>query len=204
MNKYLLILTVFSISFLSCKKSKKAEETSEVVNSEEIIYTSENIKVMFDSTVTLANSTWDSVTIYDDNKMANIKRLLDEISYCDNADDKKLKELYKVFEEVQALRYNQDNITNEMIDLYDSAQNVLINESNSLAEITPNIESHPLAIELIDEIIKVDGMTFSKRGDYDIWAKQINNALKNHPELVKELGTPYTNYNKLGIFGFED
>ena len=206
MKKSLIIISAIALTLLSCKDSKNndAENNSEETTIEEITYTSMDIKLLLDSAVTLANSSWDSVTVADDNKMADIKRLLDEISYSDGADDKRLKELYAYFEEVKAMRYTQDNITGDLIDGYDAAQDSLISSVNALAESTPNIEAHPLAIELMDDIVKADGMTFSKRGDYDIWAKQINNTIKNHPELVEELGKPYTNYQKLGIFGFDD
>lgn len=206
MKKISLLLLASTILVFSCKKSNKAEQTSEAETEviAPVVLTMQDIKAELDSSVVLANASWDSVSTYDNEKMSNIKRLLDEISYCDGANDKKLKKLFKFHQKVMELQYNQDNITSEMIDLYDNAQDSLINEVNALAESTPNIEAHPLAIELMDEIVKADGMTFSKRGDYDIWAKKINNAIKEYPEFVSELGVPYTNYKKLGIFGFDD
>ena len=203
MKKLIPILIITTLFAVGCKKSTK--DNNENSESTEIVeYTPKDIKILLDSTLKLANFTWDSVIYLDDEKMSNIKRLLDEISYCEGSDEKKLKELNALHNEVKNIRYNQDNITSDLIDNYDKYQDQLISETIQLAESTPNIEAHPLAIELIEEITTADGMTFSKRGDYDIWAKKINKTLKDYPELVKELGAPYSNYRKLGIFGFEE
>ena len=206
MKKIILLPIIYGILLVGCKKSTKNDENEETKTTKinEVEYTSNDVKILLDTTLPQANATWDTVINADDAKMSDIKRLLDEISYCEGVDEKKLKTLYDYFETVRAMRYNQDNINGDLIDAYDYAQDKLITETNALAESTPNIEAHPLAIELIDDIIKADGMTFSKRGDYDICAKKINNVLKQYPHLVQKLGTPYSNYKKLGIFGFED
>ena len=80
----------------------------------------------------------------------------------------------------------------------------MISATNELAESTPNIEGQPLAIELMNDISEADGMVFSKRGDYDMWAKQINTTLTDYSEKVNELGAPYTNQKQLGTFEPED
>lgn len=201
MKKISLLIFASLITIWSCKKSKKTETEA---TTKEIQYTAQDIKTLLDSTNKMVEFSWDSVIFIDDLKMNNIKRLLDEVSYCESADEDKLKELYSLFDTVKSMRYNQDNITGELIDSYDSQQDKLITESNQLAESTPDIEAHPLAIELITEINTIDGITFSKRGDYDNYAREINNTIKNYPDLVKELGAPYTNYKKLGVFGFDD
>lgn len=198
------LFSMIVIGLVSCNKSDKVEQETPNEEVKEVVLSAQDIKLKLDSSIILASSTWDSVIITDDEKMANIKRLLDEISYCDGANDRKLKKLFKFHKSVIEMRYTKDNITSELIDAYDNAQDSLISETNTLAETTPNIEAHPLAIELMDEIIKADGMTVSKRGDYDMWTKQINNSIKNHSDLIKGLGLPYSGYTKKGIFGFED
>lgn len=201
MRRLLLIIGIATLVF-ACKKSKKSDK--EDTKTDQIEISSDQLKSILDSNITQANTMWDSVIIADDNKMADIKRLLDEISYTESSDEKRLKELYALFEEVQKMRYTQRNVNGTLIDAYDEAQDKLISSANALAESTPNIESHPLAIELMNDIVEADGMTFSKRGDYDIYAKRVNWALKQHSAKVKELGKPYENLNKLGIFGFEN
>lgn len=203
MKKYSAYILLALITFSACKKTKKKEDKNE----EEITttqLTSDQIKVLLDSSIVKVNATWDSLILQDDNKMKDIKRLLDEVSYNAASDEKRLKELYKLYDLASETRYTLDNINDANIDKYDEIQNKLITAANELAESTPNIEGQPLAIELMNDISEADGMVFSKRGDYDMWAKQINTTLTDYTDKVNELGVPYTNQKQLGTFEPED
>jgi len=131
-------------------------------------------------------------------KFTDIKRLLEEISYCKKYDEKEFERLMKFRNEVYAQRYTQNNITDSLIDKYDSSTSLLINKVRNLKSKTPEILQHPLADQLENDIIKADNEDLIQyRKHYDEAGLNYNNFLdQNKEEIAKDSSLQSLNKKK--------
>lgn len=158
------------------------------------------IKNQADLFVAQTDSSWKVMLESDDNKIADIKRLLLEISYTENHDSKKLKDLQQKAESLIALRYKQNSMRSEEIDNYDLATASLVKETLDFAEETKELESHPIAESLKNEILDKDNEVIMYRIRYDQDAKEFNSFLEKNGGKLNKLGSPYSSYKKLPLF----
>lgn len=147
-----------------------------------------------------ADSSWGAMIDSDDKKIADIKRLLLEISYTGNHDAKKLDELQHKAEKLSAIRYKQLSMSSEEIDKYDLATASLVKETLDFAEETKELESHPIAETLKNDILDKDNEVIMYRIRYDQDAKEFNSFFEKNEGKLDKLGSPYSAYKKLPLF----
>jgi hypothetical protein len=161
----------------------------------------EKVKMEVDQLSDSLNKVWTLMIKSDDQKIADIKRLLQEISYTDKPSVLDLMQLQKMQEQLAGKRYNQETMAeSKKIDDYDMATDSLIKRTMMLTSSTPGIENHPLAKELVDDIMESDNDVVRFRTLYDSWAKRYNVYIDKNEKQLKKLGEPYASYQKKPLF----
>lgn len=172
------------ISFLfavSCTKSDNGSVKEQTKDSTGVISVSDQLLILSDS----ADAQWDKMMEADSQKFADIKRLLEEISYCKKYNEKAVAQLLKYREEVFAIRYTQTSMNDSLIDLYDEKTTDLINKVRNLKSQTEEIVQHPLAAQLENEIIKADSDDILVyRKNYDQIVEVYNSFLEANKEAI--------------------
>lgn len=153
-----------------------------------------------DEIIDSMNLAWDNMASSDNNKLANIKRLLDEISFTENFNRQKFDSASALHQKLLGLRPQADNMTDHGIDEYDKATDKLIRETFTLKEETPNIEQHTLAEKLVNEIREADQNLVVFRFRYDRWAKQYNSKIRKNKKQLVRLGEPYRSMKEKPLF----
>ncbi|MBX9853423.1 MAG: hypothetical protein K2X86_16880 [Cytophagaceae bacterium] len=186
MKKLSFILLSTILFAFSCERKgpEKTEEKKEAKL--------ETVKIGMDAIVDSLNKSWNAIINTDDQKFADIKRLLEEISYTNKYDARLQDSLMKQIEVVKAQRFDQNIDLNQM-DKYDSITDAYILKVFELKQKTKGIEQHPLADELVEDIAEANSSqaTAVLRLRYDRWAKQYNDYLKDNKKSLEKLGEPY-------------
>ncbi len=143
---------------------------------------------------------WTSMIQSDDQKIADINRLLLEISYSDKYDEPQLALLKQRAGSLASTRYQQYGMTSDEIDQYDNATTSLIRSVLELADKIPDLDKNDLSAKLRDDILKADEEVVIYRIRYDREAKAFNNYLKEEANMLKKLGEPYSSYKPLPLF----
>ncbi len=117
----------------------------------------------------------------DDQKIKDIQRLLQEISYIPSHNEAELKRLSNQVEELIKLRYTQDNLNSEKIDAYDQATDALLTAVFELKRSTKGVEQYTLTEELEKSIREADASVVNYRVLYDVWVKKYNAELAPIP-----------------------
>ncbi len=153
-----------------------------------------------DRMLTRVNEAWTAMIQSDNQKIADINRLLLEISYTENHDEAGLRVLKDRTGELLSQRYEQYEMTSEAIDEYDNATTALIRSVLEFAENTPELEKNSLSGELKGDIIKADSEVVLYRIRYDSEAREFNSYLNENAGILKRLGEPYASFKPLPLF----
>lgn len=195
-----LIVFVFSavLVVMSCTKTEDTsnQNTAPADSLPAVTSIQQQLAALNDS----ADLRWNRMMAADSQKFADIKRLLEEISYCKKYDEKAVSTLLKLRTEVFAIRYTQVNLSDSLIDLYDNKTTDLINKVRNLKAKTEEISQHPLADQLENDIIKADSddlLLFRK--NYDQAASAYNNFLDQNKEFISADAT-LAAYQKKKLF----
>ena len=187
---YLMVAMIFFAA--SCEKKNKA-----VVSEKKVDRVKRELDLLTDS----LNASWNTMIKSDDEKIADVKRLLEEISYTKKYDVLALDSLKTLHEKLITKRYTQESVVeSEKIDAYDLATDSLLKRTFKLVNNTPNIENHPLAKSLAEDIIEEDNRVVVYRARYDRWAKEFNTYIEKYKKQREKLGPPYNGYEKKGLF----
>jgi len=188
---FFLMVTIPVLLMTQCTENKDTKNTIPLTQKKDL---SAELMILSDS----VNSKWNKMMSADSIKFTDIKRLLEEISYCKKYDEKEFERLMKFRNEVYAQRYTQNNITDSLIDKYDSSTSLLINKVRNLKSKTPEILQHPLADQLENDIIKADNEDLIQyRKHYDEAGLNYNNFLdQNKEEIAKDSSLQSLNKKK--------
>jgi hypothetical protein len=143
---------------------------------------------------------WQIMTISDDEKFSDIKRLLQEATYTSSYNPVKLTKLQTLTDSVLASRYTLENMTSEHIDQYDAATANLLKNVFQFVSETPELENHSITDELLTSIQKSDNDMVNHRVLYDRWAKEYNYLVYHYKEELQQLGEPFSSYKSKPIF----
>ncbi|MFL5729700.1 MAG: hypothetical protein ACJ75J_09475 [Cytophagaceae bacterium] len=103
------------------------------------------------------NTSWDAMIISDDQKIEDIKSLIEEIARTKEANMEELKEVQKLSKVLRSKRYNEHSMDeSSKIDAYDMATDSLIHRTFALAKEIPGIENDPAAETLKEKIMDAD------------------------------------------------
>lgn len=175
---FFAVAVLFFIS--SCEK--KSKETA--LSQNEVDSLSLALVAMEDSLETA----WTQMMEDDDQKIADAKRLLEEISYTNIYDQAQYDSLQQNLKTLQSMRYDNISMENSLlIDNYDSSSNKVMNEIISLASSHPEFQRYPLMKELISDIQKANGRVLRHRVNYDYVAKQYNQFIEAHQDELEEV-----------------
>lgn len=164
----------------SCSDQKETKTTNVIIDSTNIIT---KAAILNDS----ADSKWHKMMASDSIKFTDIKRLLEEISYCNKYDEKTYERLMKMKNDVFASRYTQETLSDALITHYDSATTDLINKVRVFKSNTPEVLQHPLADQLENDIIKADNEDLILyRNYYDKAAIEFNSFLDTNKEAIEK------------------
>lgn len=178
-----LIVFVFVATFctISCTKTEDTTSQSKTVDTVSAVSIPQQLALLNDS----ADGRWNRMMAADSQKFADIKRLIEEISYCKKYDEKAVEKLLTLRTEVFALRYTQATLSDSLIDLYDAKTTDLINQVRNLKSKTKEISQHPLADQLENEILKADlEDLLLLRKNYDQAASAYNTFLEQNKEAI--------------------
>lgn len=192
MKKSFLLLLLTGALIYSCKQAEEKSKTT----SEDSSLSPDSLKSRITFLKDSANITWKEMIKSDDQKLSDIKRLLQELTYTKSYDPGKVAKLEALTDSVKAIRYTQTNLTSEKIDQYDKATENLIKQVFLLVENNPEMASHTITETLKGDIMKSDNDVVNYRIRYDRWAKEFNGLLDN----ADSLGEPYASDKKLMLF----
>lgn len=193
MKRIVLSACCLLLLAVSCEKKNGEGEVS--------LSKIEKIKKEVDLLKDSTDNAWKAMNASDDLKFADIKRLLDEVSYTAGYNVALHDSVMTLQKQVLAGRYDAAGIRDsKSIDAYDQATDAVLKATFKLVNSTPNIESHPLAKTLMEDIMTADNNLVLYRARYDRWAKQYNDFLEKHEGKLKKAGPPYDALQKKPTF----
>ena len=170
-------ITFFTVSCSDNHPPENNQQTVEVVKKPTVAEKISNLNHSVDSS-------WNAIIQLDSQKFANIKRLVEEISYCKKYDEKGVAKALKLTAEVYAMQYTQATLSDSLIKAYDKKTDELIRFVRNLKGNTEEILQHPLADQLENEITDADGKLVNFRGNYDQIAIKYNSFLDTNKEAI--------------------
>ncbi len=191
------IFLIISISCGDKKTSNKETQTSKYTKIDSLRSTYLGLQ---DSVVHAWN-----VMIHDDNeKLSTLSRLLDEVEFAGGVDAGLLASLKARITALKEMRYDRESMADsDLIDQYDIASQNLVNEVIVLVQNHPDFDRFPLMNEFIQEISASDGRILFLRIDYDDWAIEYNNFLKENESNLEEIDNTILNI-QLSLFQLEE
>jgi hypothetical protein len=186
-NKHIVFLCC--LAFLNACEAPKKEPVKEPVAVEKV----DVMKTTTDMMVNNVDSAWNAMVKQDDDKFTSVKRLLDEISYCKKFDMTAQDALLKEIPVVKAKRFNQENIKTNAVEDYDNATDEYVKKVFKLADKTKELDSHPIAAELKDDIMTANSadVVASVRNSYNKAVSAYNEHLEKNKEAISKMGPPY-------------
>ena len=178
--QFIALAATFSLLSVACSDKKTTENTQQATETVKAPTVSEQVTTLNNS----ADSAWHAIIQLDSQKFANIKRLIEEISYCKKYDEKGVAKALKLMAEIYSFQYTQDNLSDSLITLYDTKTDELIRYVRNLKSNTPEIIQHPLADQLENEITEADNLLVTYRGNYDQAAIKYNSFLESNKEAI--------------------
>jgi hypothetical protein len=145
-----------------------------------------------DSIVNIMSTLEDSVLVsyqnlksIDSIKFSNIKRLLEEISYCKTFDQKGVETLLAFNAQLSNGFIPIDSLTDQRINTYDSLSILLVSKVRNLKENTKEIIQHPIAETLENQILETDNNLIIKyRSIYDSHVKNYNSFYETNKSIL--------------------
>jgi len=181
-SNHLIVFVFVAVFFtVACNKTEQTANQNQSKDTITSVSLPDQLALLNDS----ADVIWNRMMAADSQKFADIRRLLEEISYCKKYDEKAVEKLLKLRSEVFSIRYTQANLSDSLIDVYDSKTTDLINKVRNLKSKTEEISQHPLADQLENEIMKADSddlLLFRK--NYDQAANAYNSFLDQNKEAI--------------------
>ena len=185
MKNYLQI-TLYACFFItillvsSCDKKTK-KETLTAVEADSLHHA---FLVIQDS----LNTAWERMIEDDNQKIADAKRLLEEVSYTNNYNVMQFDTLQQNLALLLEMRYSNTSMAEpSAIDNYDSASNKVINTIMTVASEHPDFARYPLMKTLVKDIQEANGRVLRQRVSYDYAAKLYNQFLEENNAVLEEV-----------------
>ncbi len=192
---YLFIPILFLTVLISCeeKKGPSTTDSTQVLSPD----TSKNPLGSLTALRDSADKAWNLMIASDDQKIDDMARLLQEISYCKKYNAMLLDSLTDVVKTLKDKRYKQLTMESAEIDQYDELTNKVIARVKYLARTTDELKSHPIAETLYNDIAKADNDVALYRSLYDRFALEYNSYLEANKA---NLGEKANELKKLPVF----
>lgn len=197
MKKIYLFIPILALTVLVSCEEKKTTTTSDTTTTTQTIPADGDPLAVITAKRDSANKAWDIMIRSDDQKIDDIARLLQEISYCKSYNALLLDSLTEVVKSLKDRRYKQQTMLSPEIDKYDELTNQVIARVKYLARTTEELKSHPLAETLYNDIAKADNDVALYRSMYDRFAMDYNSYLEANKA---NLGDKAEAFQKLPLF----
>jgi hypothetical protein len=166
----------------ACSKNSSSTLSPNSVDSLKLVY--QNINIQLDTT-------WAEMMQDDDDKLANLRRILQEVEYSGNYNRLKLDSLRGRVDQLESARYNQQSMSDsESINVYDSLTNQVMGEITIFTTRLEQFEQYPTMGRLLQEVFEADERVLRYRISYDRSVKQYNSFIESHqndlPLIVKQ------------------
>lgn len=141
----------------------------------------DSLKTVFQDINSQLEVAWNTMMQDDDDKLDNLKRILQEIEYSSDYNRLKLDSLKKNVDQLVAVRYDQQTMSDsDLINLYDSMTTQVMGEVTVFTTRLSQFEQYPLMGQLLQEVFEADERVLRYRIEYDRTAKQYNSFAKAH------------------------
>ena len=185
----ILFFTV--VSFLSsCGSDKSKDLTNNEITSDsnEVVNGSSSVKLEYDSLYQRVEFYWDTLVKIDEEKFSSLVRLYDEMEIMPESNSFKVAKLRKKLEKVEELVLDQKDLSVDKIDEFDNATSELISKTKDLFIETPNGENYKVAVDMINEVSRLDGYVVAmKRQDYCDAVDAYNAFIDNNKTDLEDL-----------------
>lgn len=165
-----------SFSGLSCKQDQKAGETIDP------------LVVGFERFVSKTDTAWEKMMASDNQKIDNMRRLVEELILIDGSDETQLKELKTKIEDLPTIRYNRlDMKESTKIDRYDAATNEAIAQIRQAISANPNAMKYQIVNQLMAEVGLADDSVLVFRKEYDRALDSLQVFRKKNRKKLKKI-----------------
>ncbi len=181
--RIILLALLSAASYTACQRASEEKQEGERQ------LTIDSLNQSFHGLNDSLNARWEVIAAEEDQKLADMRRLLQEISYTPRYNKTRLQNLQEKLEQVYKMRFQPQSMTSEQIDRYDSASTAVKNEILQFAAEHPDVEQYPLIGQLADSIEASDQRVLFHRVRYDNFAKDYNHFLEGNREFVRKVDT---------------
>jgi hypothetical protein len=165
--------------FSSCNKKTSTTLSPTAVDS---------LKSVFQDINRDLEATWDEMIQDDNDKLDNMRRILQEVEYSGSYNRLKLDSLKKNIDQLAEARYDQQTMSDsELINLYDSMTNQVMGEVTVFTTQLEQFEQYPIMGQLLQEVFEADDRVLHHRIQYDRLAKAYNSFIETHEPDMKAL-----------------
>ncbi|WP_017731607.1 LemA family protein [Nafulsella turpanensis] len=183
-------LRILLITALSASAYTACQRASEEKQAEEELILIDSLQQTFISLNDSAANRWEVILQAEEQKLAQMRAILEELSAPPVFNKSRLESLNKNFKEVYEMRLQEaEDLSHEQIDRYDSASQALKEQIIAYTEDHPDIKKFPLVTELIDSIQATDQQILFHRVRYDNFASDLNHFLEGNREYLPKIDT---------------
>jgi len=135
----------------------------------------DSLKFVFQEINSDLELSWNQMMNDDDEKLDNLRRILQEVEYSGNYNRLKLDSLKNDIDQLQAVRYDPETMSDsELINMYDSMTNQVMGEVAIFTTRLEQFEQYPIMGQLLQEVFEADDRILHHRIEYDRIAKRYN------------------------------
>jgi len=158
------------------------------------------VRAQFDILRDSADVNWQRMVASDDQKIADLRELLQDLSKYPGANQAQLEGLRAARARLPKQRYDRRSMASSaLIDRYDTAQDSVLKIVLPLAAPGGNAPSERVR-NYVEAIQLADANVVGYRAHYDAAAKTYNNYLQVHGEELNKIGGKYANLQPLPLF----
>lgn len=172
----LFSVLLVALILVACNKNSSTTLTPTAVDS---------LKTVFQDINSEMDTAWNVMMKDDDEKLDNLKRILQEVEYSGNYNRLKLDSLIDQIEALVSIRYDQQSMSDsELINKYDDMTTQVMGNVTDYTTSLEQFEQYPTMGQLLQEVFEADDRVLRYRIDYDRTAKQFNAFIEIHqPDL---------------------
>lgn len=191
---YRLIIFLF-VFFFSCQGPQTSNR--EKISMKEV----DSLRTVYYNLRDSIRTSWNAMMEDDNEKIVDMKRVLQEIQYTPTLDSATFDSLYEAIEQLEQIRYDQQSMAqSKKIDQYDSATLTLSDSIVQFVKNHPKYDNYPYMEKLIDNIMDANQKVLLYRVKYDNFAKKYNRFIENHQQIIEEIDTSDNPINKKPLF----
>lgn len=181
----LIIALLCAAAYTACQRAaeeKHTEQEQAVIDSIQQTHQSLSDSMLL---------SWQTLEQEEEQKLADMQRLLEEISYTPEPlyNQARLDTLQQQLEKVYEMQLDPLTMTSEEIDHYDSVSSQVQNNIIQFAREHPSIEEYPLMGQLIESIEEADRLLLFHRIEYDKHARDYFHFLEGNREYLRNVDT---------------